>query len=81
MEKCFLDAHFRRLLCNALIHPHFDYAFDIASNPNLTKKLKDKLQATRNKRIRSCLKIKCRKHILNKHLERLNYLPINQRFR
>ena len=47
----FLDVTLRRLLCNALIQPHFDYACT-AWYPNLSKKLKDKLQATENKCIR-----------------------------
>ena len=44
----FLDVPLSRLLCNALIQPHFDYA-GTACYPNLTKKLKDKLQVTQNK--------------------------------
>ena len=47
----FLDVTLRRLLCNGLIQPHFDYACT-AWYPNLSKKLKDKLQATENKCIR-----------------------------
>ena len=41
----FFDAPLRTLLCNALVQPHFDYACT-AWNPQLTKKLKDKLQVT-----------------------------------
>ena len=52
----FLDVPLRRLLCNALIQPHFDYACT-AWYPNLSKKLKDKLQVTQNKCIRFCLKL------------------------
>ena len=45
----FLDVPIRRpLLCNALNQPHFDYAC-AAWYPNLTKKIKDKLQVTQNK--------------------------------
>ena len=50
-KNWFLDVTLRRLLCNALIQPHFDYACT-AWYPNLSKKLKDKLQATENKCIR-----------------------------
>ena len=44
----FLDVTLRRLLCNALIQPHFDYACT-AWYSDLSKKLKDKLQVTQNK--------------------------------
>ena len=39
----FLSNDSRRLLCNALIQPHFDYACE-AWDPNLNKKYKNKLQ-------------------------------------
>ena len=76
----FLDFPLRRLLCNALIQPHFDYACT-AWYPKLTKKLKDKLKVTQDKGIRFCLKLQCREHISNEHLQKLNCLPINQRFK
>ena len=44
----FLRPTLRRLLCNALIQPHFDYACS-AGYPNLTKKLKHRIQATQSK--------------------------------
>ena len=37
----FLTPDLRRLLCNALIQPHFDYVFS-SWFPNLTQKLKKK---------------------------------------
>ena len=76
----FLDFPLRRLLCNALIQPHFDYVCT-AWYPQLTKKLKDKLQVTQHKCIRFCLKLQCREHISNEHFQKLNWLPINQRFK
>ena len=39
----FLSPQLRRLLCNALIQPHFDYACSVWF-PNLNKKFKTKLQ-------------------------------------
>ena len=72
----FLDVPLRRLLCNALIQPHFDYACT-AWYPNLSKKLKDKLQVTQNKCIRFCLKLQSREHISNEHFPKLNRLSIN----
>ena len=44
----------RRLLCNSLIQPHFDYACT-TWYPNLNKNLKSKLQTAQNKCIRFCL--------------------------
>ena len=45
-----LDVPLFRLLCNALIQPHFHYVCT-AWYPNLTDKLKVKLQVTQNKYI------------------------------
>ena len=78
-KNWFLDVPLHRLLCNALIQPHFDYACT-AWYPNLSKKLKDKLQVTQNKFIRFCLKLQSREHISNEHFRKQNWLPINQRF-
>ena len=46
----------RRMLCNALIQPHFDYACP-AWYPNLNEKTKKKIQIMQNKCIRFCLKL------------------------
>ena len=53
----FLTPALRRLLCNALIKPHFDYACS-AWYPNLTKKLKHRIQTTQNTCMRFCLQLK-----------------------
>ena len=55
----FLTPDLRRLLCNALIQPHFDY---VCSSwfPNLSQKLKQKLQVTQNKNIRFYLHLPSR---------------------
>ena len=76
----FLDVPLRRLPCNALIQPNFDYT-GTAWYQQLTKKLKDKLQVTQNKCIRFYLKLQCREHISNEHFQKLNWLLINQRFK
>ena len=52
----FLTQTWRRLLCNALIQPYFDYACS-AWYPNLTKKLKNRIQTFQNKCIRFCLQL------------------------
>ena len=55
-QNTFLDIPLRRLLCNAMIQPFFDYACN-AWYPNLNKNLKKCLQAAQNKCIRFCLKL------------------------
>ena len=57
----FLTSTLRRLLCIALILPHFDYAL-LACYPNITQKLSRKLQATQNKCKRFCLQLGNRSH-------------------
>ena len=57
----FLSPPLRRLLCNSLIQPHFDYACS-AWYPNLNKRLKSKLQIIQNKCIRFCLNLNNRAH-------------------
>ena len=47
-KKHFLTTSLRRLLCNALIQPHFDYAFG---------KLKNKIQTNQNKCVQFCLNL------------------------
>ena len=49
----FLTPEFRRLMCNAIIQLHCDYACS-AWYPNLTQKLKKKLQVMQNKCICFC---------------------------
>ena len=44
----YLTTYLKRLLCNALIQPHFDYACS-AWYPNLNKKFKSKLQTVQNR--------------------------------
>ena len=69
----------RRLLCNALIQPHFDYTCS-AWYPNLTKKLKNRIQTSQNKCIRFCLQLDKMTHISHKEFETLNWLPVTERF-
>ena len=70
----------RRLLCNALIQPHFHYAC-CAWYPNLTKKLKHRIQTTQNMCVRFCLHLDKLKHISYEGFERLNWLPVTYRFK
>ena len=75
----FLIPPLRRLLCNALIQPHFDYASS-AWYPNLQKKLSDKLQICQNKCIRFCLSLGNRSHIGIRDFKEINWLPVRARF-
>ena len=75
----FLTPILRRLLCNALVQPHFDYACS-AWYPNLTKKLKNRIQTSQNKCIRFCLQLDKMTHISHKEFEILNWLPVTERF-
>ena len=75
----FLSFPLRRLLCNALIQPHFDYAC-CSWYSNLNKKLKDKLQVLQNKCIRFCLHLGNRDHIGIEEFQAINWLPVNDRF-
>ena len=67
----FLDIPLRRLLCNAMIQPFFDYACN-AWYPNLNKKLKKRLQAAQNKCIRFCLKLGDRTSIKTIKFKKIN---------
>ena len=75
----YLRPYLERLLCNALIHPHFDYACS-ACYPNLNKKLKSNLQTIQNGCIRYCLQLDNRSHIGVKEFEKINWLPVSERF-
>ena len=75
----FLTPTLRRLLCNALIQPHFNYACS-AWYPNLTKKLKIRIQTSQNKCIRFCLQLDKMTHISHKEFEILDWLPVTERF-
>ena len=75
----FLSQPLRRLLCNALIQPHFDYACS-AWYPNLNNRLKSKLQILQNKCIRFCLNLDSKAHIGLTKFEKINWLPINDQF-
>ena len=76
----FLSPPLRRLLCNSLIQPHFDYECS-AWYLNLNKRLKSKSQILQNKCIRFCLNLNNRGHIGQKEFEQINWLPVNDRFK
>ena len=77
-QNSYLTPALRRLLCNALIQPHFDYAC-LAWQPNLNQNLKNKLQIMQNKCIRFCLSLGNMAHIGLSEFEKINWLNINDR--
>ena len=76
----FLSPQLRRLLCNALIQPHFDYACSVWY-PNLNKKFKTKFQTLQSKCVRFCLQLDNRAHIGIREFKKINWLPVDYRFR
>ena len=67
----------RRLLCNALIQPHFDYASS-AWYPNLSRKLKNKIQTSQNKCVCFSLQLDEMSHRSQKEFETVGKLNFNQ---
>ena len=78
-KQTFLNNHLRRLLCNALIQPHYDYACS-TWYPNLNKRITKKIQTSQNKCVRFCLRLGNRTHIGTDEFRKMNWLPIKQRF-
>ena len=78
-KKGFLTPSLKRLLCNALIQPHFDFAC-LAWYSNLKKKLIKKMQTCQNKCIRFCLNMGNRDHIGVQEFKKINWLPTKERF-
>ena len=77
-KNCFSTTRLRRLLCNALIQLHFDYACT-AWYTYLCKKLRNKIQTTQSKCVRFCLSPDKMAHISQNEFEKLNWLPISNR--
>ena len=77
-KRHFLTRHLRRLLCNALIQSHFDYACT-TWYPNLNKKLKNKIRTAQNKCVRFCFNLDKMAHISQNEFEKLNWLPTSDR--
>ena len=67
-------------MCNALIQPHFNHAC-AAWYQNFNKKYKNKLHVLQNKCIRFCLQLDNREQIGIEHFDKINWLPIDQRFK
>ena len=74
----YLNYKLRRLLCNALIPPHFDCAC-CSWYSNLNKKFKDKLQVLQNKCIRFCPRLGNRMHLGYPDFKKIGWLPVEER--
>ena len=79
-NKNVLSTSLRRLLCNSLIQPHFDYA-SLSWFPNTTERIRKKIQTAQNKCIRFCLQLDNTTHIGINQFKAINWLNINARFK
>ena len=77
-KQNFLDNSLRRLLLNALIQPHFDYACT-SWYPMLNKRLSKKIQSAQNKCIRFYLDLKNTAHVGATEFKAINWLPTKNR--
>ena len=77
MEDC-IGQYLTRLLYSPIL-PQFDCAYS-AWCPNLNKYFKSKLQAIHNNCVRFCLQLNAKNHNRVKELEKLNWLPVSERF-
>ena len=77
-QSRYLSYPLKRMLCNTLIQPHYDFAC-CSWYPNLSMSLKNKLQITQNSCIRYCLGLKERSHIGKNEFEKINWLPVSNR--
>ena len=77
-KQKFLSLSLRRLLCNALIQPHFDYAC-AAWYPLLDKRQSKRIQIAQNKCIRYCLNLDNKAHIDTNEFLKINWLPTKKR--
>ena len=77
-QSRYLTPAYRRLLCNALIQPHFDYGCS-SWFPLLKTNLKLKLQKAQNKCIRFCLNLPPRSHTDPWHFRKITWLLVSDR--
>ena len=77
-QSRYLTSAYRRLLCNALIQPHFNYGCS-SWFPPLKTYTKLKLQKAQNKCFRFCLNLPPTSHINPSHFRKINWLPVSDR--
>ena len=79
-QKYILTPALRHLLFNDLIQLHFTYAYS-TWYPDLTKKMKHRIQTTESKCMHFCLQLDKSKHIFHGDFERSNRLLVTFRFK
>ena len=77
-QSNYLNYSSRRLLCNALKQPHFDYGCRLWY-PLLSKALKTTLQFAQNKCIWFYFELPCRGHISPSHFRKIKWTPVERR--
>ena len=77
-QSRYLTHAYKRLLCNTLIQPHFDYGCSFWF-PLLKKNLKMQSQKPQNKCISFCLNFPPRSHIDPSHFKKRDWLPASDR--
>ena len=77
-KQKFLTMPLRRLLCNSLIQPHYDYACS-AWYPSLNKRLSKKIQTSQNKCIRFGLNLDNKVNVGINEFIKINWLPTKER--
>ena len=77
-QAIFLNPACKRLLCNALIQPHFDYGCT-SWYPLLCKTFKKRFHIAQIKCIRYCLDHSPRTYISARHFNKINWLPVVHR--
>ena len=77
-KQSYLDKSLRRLLLNALIQPHFDYACT-SCYPGLNKRLSKKIQTAHDECIRFCLNLKSTAQIGVTEFKAINWLLTKNR--
>ena len=74
----YLSYPLKRMLCNTLIQPHYDFAC-CSWYQSQSMSLKTKLQTTQNSCIRYCLGLKDKSHNAKNEFEKINWLPVSNR--
>ena len=77
-KQKFFNKDIRRMIMNAMIQPHYDYACN-SWYPLLTQNFKNKLQVSQNRCIRFCLMLNNRDRIDKTRFEEINWLPVHKR--
>lgn len=76
----FLNTETLKMLANALIQPHFDYAC-ITWYSSTPKRIKVQLQMAQNKLVRLILNLNYRNHVGSPELKKLKWLTVENRVR